>query len=82
MKRLCARAAPGNVWDRRHRAPRAGDCGGSLGVVTPGELQQSATPVQASAGARVILSEWAWYAYQRTHIAPDLLVATGEAANG
>ncbi len=40
------------------------------------------TPVQAAAGARVILSQWAWYARQRTGIAPDLHVATGEAANG
>jgi hypothetical protein len=44
--------------------------------------RQNATPVQASVGRRVILSQWAWCASQRTRIAPDLIVATGEAANG
>lgn len=63
MNRFCAWAAPGNDWKRRQRAPRGGN-------------RQNATPVRAIAGARVILSQWAWYASQRA------LVATGEAANG
>lgn len=68
MKRLCARAAPGNGWDRRMHAPGA-------------EHVKNVTPVQVGTGARVILSQWAWCAYQRARNAPDLLVATGEVAD-
>jgi hypothetical protein len=76
MKRLFAWVAPGNGWDRRGRAPFAEQ----VKNATP-EQVKNATPVQVSTGARVILSQWAWCAYQRARIAPGLLVATGEVAN-
>ena len=66
MKRLCAWATPGNGGEDPLGRRR----------------RQNATPVYASMGLRVILSQWGWCASQRTRIAPDLIVAMGEAANG
>jgi len=82
MKRLCARATPGDSSEGRQRAPRA-DRGGLRGVAPPGERRRrNATPVQVGTGRGVILSQGAWRANQRARTALDLLVATGEAANG
>ena len=69
MRRLCAWMTLGNGRERDQRALRE-------------HRRQNATPVHASMSRRVILSQWAWCASQRTRIAPDLIVAKGEAANG